>query len=285
MEDVKTGILNTIFKFLPAKIKPYAAFIILVFVLIFVSFYMKKNFFITDESGNCDLVTLTGTLINETNNEKLSNVKVGLENSSSLVKDEDVFDGTFKLDGVRLPQSKIISILIDFPNGKSIAVKNLDLNNYRKYPISNCVIDLQTIFVNGPIKIPEEKRQSKLLDKEKKSFSINFIDKDIIHLIKSKTSLIYSNSDAEFRISVTYNGDIVPVNEQKTLYRFEGGSITININNAVCTILNELALQKTVSVGNSYSVVKNEVDSCESVEIQNHKDLIVLKIVECLNKF
>lgn len=148
MNEATTEATKTIFSWVPKKLRPVIAIVFILAILVAAFFFIKRKYVDKDDNSKCDLLVLKGMLLDKINNQKLVNAKVELENSSTLTESYTTPDGSFLLNGVTIPKSQIISLLITFPNGKSFHLKDLDLGNKSKYTVtSNCVIDLQTVYI------------------------------------------------------------------------------------------------------------------------------------------
>lgn len=139
---------NTVFSHLPKGFARIAAIVIVVIIIAGGILYLINEYSSKKRKADCEQTTLKGILLNRNNDQKLGNVVVQLENSSTNLESITTPDGTFFLDGAVLPESRIITLLVTFPNQKTIRIKDIDLTNTRKYPVlKNCIIDLQTIYI------------------------------------------------------------------------------------------------------------------------------------------
>ncbi|MEQ1744001.1 MAG: hypothetical protein ABMA02_01125 [Saprospiraceae bacterium] len=89
--------------------------------------------------------TIVGTLLHEKMRTPLAGVTAHF---ATFAKDETDAHGTFSVEGVELPESKIVTLRVEFPGGKQLEVEGMDLRNTVKYPIRDCKIDLGQILVS-----------------------------------------------------------------------------------------------------------------------------------------
>lgn len=125
---------------------PLGKLVFIILAIVFASFYFKICTWPPTKTGDCnDRVTLVGTLLDAKTKKVLENVIVHL---GTFAKDPSLVGGRFAVEGVTLPESKIVPVTVEFSNGERISVEEFDLNNTVKYPIRNCIIDLREIFVD-----------------------------------------------------------------------------------------------------------------------------------------
>jgi hypothetical protein len=96
----------------------------------------------TEECGG--RATIVGTLLHDKTRTPLAEVTAHF---ATFAKDETDANGTFSVEGVELPESKIISLRVEFVGGKQVEVEGIDLRNTVKYPVRDCKIDLGQILV------------------------------------------------------------------------------------------------------------------------------------------
>ena len=89
--------------------------------------------------------TLVGTLLHDKTRTPLASVTAHF---ATFAKDETDAHGTFSVEGIELPESKIITLRVEFPGGKHLEVEGMDLRNTVKYPVKDCKIDLGQILVS-----------------------------------------------------------------------------------------------------------------------------------------
>jgi len=113
---------------------------------VFAAFYFKLCTLPSSSGQNScnDRVTLIGTLLDAKTRKVLENVTVHL---GTFAEDASLVGGQFTVEGVTLPESKIVPLTVEFADGKRVDVKEFDLNNSTKYPVRNCIIDLREILV------------------------------------------------------------------------------------------------------------------------------------------
>ena len=120
--------------------------------LVALAIYFKLIPFPFAQSEDCDgRATIVGTLLNNKTRTPLAQVTAHF---ATFAKDETDVNGTFSVEGVELPESKIITLRVAFPGGKQLEVEGIDLRNTAKYPVRDCKIDLGQVLVS-----PENARQ------------------------------------------------------------------------------------------------------------------------------
>lgn len=89
-------------------------------------------------------VSITGRLIGIPSNKTIENVQVSLE-SDPHKKDEALVGGIFIIDNVTIPANKFISLVVTYPNGQTILVKDIDLSYLKPDSKGRIVIPDQRI--------------------------------------------------------------------------------------------------------------------------------------------
>lgn len=97
----------------------------------------------------CDRLTIIGTLMDGHSGKTLQGVTE--VNLGTLESDDELINGQFEITGFLIPENKIIDLSITYADNRMLKVEKIDLNNTQKYPIRDCIIDVQKI----KIKIPE----------------------------------------------------------------------------------------------------------------------------------
>ncbi|MBL7808454.1 MAG: hypothetical protein JNN28_11590 [Saprospiraceae bacterium] len=125
---------------------PVGKLLFVVLVLLGLAFYIKFFGWPFGKEKDCSgRVTLVGVLLNEKNRTPLEGVTAHF---ATFSKDETDSHGLFSVEGIEMPESKIITLRVEFQGGKHLEVEGIDLRNNVKYPVKDCKIDLGQILVS-----------------------------------------------------------------------------------------------------------------------------------------
>jgi hypothetical protein len=277
--------IQILFDRIPKKLQGLIALILLILMVVGCYFY----FFPKEKSveNQCERISITGRIIDFKTKEPINAQQISLDNST-LDPDLTISQGVFTIKGVKLPKNKIVSFQIVLPNSKIHNTQDFNLNDEDKYPIENCVLDFGTIPINLPQKETtfEVKNQlKKNINLSEKTFSItNLVNENFITNLEKRLRLKYALNDGYYKISIGYSGDILPVNEDKTLFVYHGGNVIVKVNGHICGLVNDIKLERTFSSGNDFSFVEKEVKTQIYNQVNSNPNLIINEIESCLKK-
>lgn len=235
----------------------------------------------------CESISITGKIIDFKTKEPINAQQISLENST-LDPDLTINQGVFTIRGVKLPKNKIISFQIVLPNSKIHSTQDFNLNDEDKYPIENYVLDFGTIPIILPrkeITFVVKNQTKKNVNLSENTYSItNLVNENLITNLEKRLRLKYVLNNGYYKISLGYSGDILPVNEDKTLFVYHGGNITVKVNGHICGIVDNIKLERTLSSGNDFSFVEKEINSQIYNQVNSNPNLIINEIELCLKK-
>lgn len=235
-----------------------------------------------EDKKDCIKVTLKGKVLGRNNSGLLKIRQVSVE-SSPLDIDNTVDNGLFYIEGFQIPKSKIISLIIETIDG-NFTNTTIDLNNNDRYPISkNCNVDLGVIIIENIKENKDKNRDKSIIPKKLPTFSL-FPDNlvDFRRLLIEELNIKYSTLEPTYQIEFSHTGTIVPVEEGKPLFVYNGGSLNVLINGLNCATFKEIPLSRTHPVGNFKDFVESEINEQIEREVVKHKYLIIQKIKSCL---
>lgn len=174
-------------------------------VLIGAAFYFR----ILPFKNDCNRVTLVGALVDKKSKKALRDVTVRLGGTNT--EDHFLANGKFTVEGVVLPKSKIISLSVEFQDGARATIDDFDLNNDTKYPIENCIIDLQEVLVEtnkmDGIGSPGEKKRTPEGEPTQPVISGGPTNQDAPPESLSISDYFHKGADADVAIVVTGKND------------------------------------------------------------------------------
>lgn len=274
-------LVEVFLKHIPLKFRGVIA-VILLFCIIFgcyLYFFPKKS----NSEDECKTLSVSGKIINRATNEVIEAKEISLENSP-LSPDLTINNGVFTIVGVKLPPNKIVSFQIKLANNKIYSTQDFYLGSKDKFPIEDCVINVGII----PIEVtqpnsPRNKIQRIAYQKfPEKTFTVtNSVNENFIENLEKRIRLKYSVNNPDYKITLGFTGQIIPINEDKTLFVYHGGNLLIKVNGKDCRVLEDVILDRTFSSGNDYSFVEKEVNK----QIYNHLNStqnIFNEIASCL---
>ena len=287
MDETTKEATRTVLSWIPKKLRPWIAILLIIIVTGIAILIVKRKYIDVNNDKGCNERTLKGSLIDRTNNQRLINVKIELENSSSSVESYTTPDGSFLLEGVSIPKSKIISLLITFKSGKVFHVKDIDLNNVVKYSIGdNCVTDLQTIYIT-PTETSEvalsgnSKSTKNNTYKRVKTFIVaGFKFKKIEDFLIS-LGFESNNKSPDYIITFSFSGQLEKIDDSN-LYRYNGGLLKMIINDNECAVFSNLKIDPTSNVGNTRDYVLSVINQGIENLVLNHADECFEKLRDCL---
>ncbi|MDX2278083.1 MAG: hypothetical protein NW218_00785 [Saprospiraceae bacterium] len=103
------------------------------------------------------------------------------------------------------------------------------------------------------------------------SVSGTTFSQEILNIISKKINKKYSTLESPYIIKFNHSGEIAPVKFSNTLYKYNGGYLTISVNGFTCSISDQYYLAPTLSAGNPKESVEQLIDSMK-------QNLIIKKI-------
>jgi hypothetical protein len=123
------GFANNVFDTFPKWLRIIFGVIMLAGAIVFAYNYFMPNSS-HEESQIVKkpfIATVVGQLIERKSHKPLSKVSVS-EESNPLIEDESVDNGTYILEKIKIPDSKIISLVVRYPDETKEFVKDIDLS-------------------------------------------------------------------------------------------------------------------------------------------------------------
>ena len=276
-----TKLIQIIFKEIPQKYRGVIAIVLLFCIVVggFFYFFPTKS----NSENECKTISISGKIINRITNEVIEAKEISLE-SSTLTPDLTINNGVFTIVGVKLPPNKIVAFQIKLSNNKIYSTQDFNLGNKDKFPVEDCLIDIGIVPVEiNQLNLPKNKIHSvgnhKLLEK---TFTVtNSVNENFIESLEKRVRLKYCVNNADYKITFGYTGQIISVNEDKTLFVYHGGNLLIKVNGKNCKVLNDIILDRTFSSGNDYSFVEKENDN-QIYNYLNSTQNIFNEIASCL---
>ena len=144
LPETPSGVFGLLYNTLPKRLKLIVALLFLCLIAyVGYHYYMPKSEPIPIKTEPKVVinkpVTIVGKLIGRTSHKPLANVSVSEEHNPTI-SDESINEGRYILENIVVPESKIISLTVTYPDGTVESVKDIDVSQIKTDTIGRLMI-------------------------------------------------------------------------------------------------------------------------------------------------